>query len=121
MRGPRDHDGSRCLAAAQRRRRLTVSTGASPKRRCRRLHASERRHPDAHGARRETIAVDTTGLWKDTALPAPDFAGGAKRKGGSMDHYLLIESRDPFESNDVSYYYELTKGLVDAGNEVTLL
>jgi sulfur transfer complex TusBCD TusB component (DsrH family) len=38
-----------------------------------------------------------------------------------MDHYLLIESRDPFESNDVSYYYELTKGLVDAGNEVTLL
>src|SRR5271169_1279672 len=38
-----------------------------------------------------------------------------------MHHYLLIESRDPFESNDVSYYYELTKGLVDAGNEVTLL
>ena len=36
-----------------------------------------------------------------------------------MDHYLLIESRDPFESNDVSYYYELTKGLVGAGNEVT--
>ena len=38
-----------------------------------------------------------------------------------MDHYLLIESRDPFESNDVSYFYELTKGLVAAGNEVTLL
>jgi sulfur transfer complex TusBCD TusB component (DsrH family) len=38
-----------------------------------------------------------------------------------MDHYLLIESRDPFESNDVSYYYELSKGLVAAGNEVTLL
>ena len=36
-------------------------------------------------------------------------------------HYLLIESRDPFESNDVQYYYELTKGLVEAGNEVTLL
>ena len=38
-----------------------------------------------------------------------------------MGQYLLIESRDPFESNDVSYYYELTKGLADAGNEVTLL
>ena len=38
-----------------------------------------------------------------------------------MDHYLLIESRDPFESNDVAHYYELSKGLVDAGNEVTLL
>ena len=38
-----------------------------------------------------------------------------------MDHYLLIESRDPFESNDVTHYYELSKGLVDAGNEVTLL
>jgi sulfur relay (sulfurtransferase) complex TusBCD TusD component (DsrE family) len=34
--------------------------------------------------------------------------------------YLLIESRDPFESNDVGYYYELSKGLVEAGNEVTL-
>jgi sulfur transfer complex TusBCD TusB component (DsrH family) len=38
-----------------------------------------------------------------------------------MDHYLLIESRDPFESNDVTHYYELSKGLVDAGNAVTLL
>src|SRR6187549_746847 len=37
-----------------------------------------------------------------------------------MTSYLLIESRDPFESNDVLYYYELSKGLVEAGNEVTL-
>ena len=37
-----------------------------------------------------------------------------------MTHYLLIESRDPFESNDVSYYYQLTKDLADAGNEVTM-
>jgi len=37
-----------------------------------------------------------------------------------MAHYMLIESRDPFESNDVGYYYELTRSLVDAGNEVTL-
>jgi len=37
-----------------------------------------------------------------------------------MNNYLLIESRDPFESNDVGYYYELSKGLVEAGNEVTL-
>lgn len=38
-----------------------------------------------------------------------------------MTEYLLIESRDPFESNDVGYYYELARGLADAGNKVTLL
>jgi hypothetical protein len=38
-----------------------------------------------------------------------------------MAEYLLIESRDPFESNDVSYYYELARGLVEARNQVTLL
>jgi hypothetical protein len=37
-----------------------------------------------------------------------------------MDHYLLIESRDPFESNDVAYFYDLTKGLAHAGNDVTM-
>ena len=37
-----------------------------------------------------------------------------------MAQYLLIESRDPFESNDVGYYYDLARGLVDEGNEVTL-
>jgi hypothetical protein len=37
-----------------------------------------------------------------------------------MAGYLLIESRDPFESNDVGYYYELARGLVEAGNQVTL-
>jgi sulfur relay (sulfurtransferase) complex TusBCD TusD component (DsrE family) len=37
-----------------------------------------------------------------------------------MAGYLLIESRDPFESNDVGYYYGLASGLVEAGNQVTL-
>ena len=37
-----------------------------------------------------------------------------------MSQYLLIESRDPFESNDVGYYYDLAKGLVEGGNQVTL-
>jgi sulfur relay (sulfurtransferase) complex TusBCD TusD component (DsrE family) len=37
-----------------------------------------------------------------------------------MAGYLLIESRDPFESNDVAYYYELARGLAEAGNQVTL-
>ena len=37
-----------------------------------------------------------------------------------MSEYLLIESRDPFESNDVGYYYDLAKGLVEGGNQVTL-
>jgi hypothetical protein len=30
-----------------------------------------------------------------------------------MAEYLLIESRDPFESNDVGYYYDLARGLVE--------
>ncbi len=37
-----------------------------------------------------------------------------------MASYLLIESRDPFAVNDVSYYYELAAGLAKEGNEVTL-
>jgi sulfur relay (sulfurtransferase) complex TusBCD TusD component (DsrE family) len=37
-----------------------------------------------------------------------------------MAEYLLIESRDPFESNDVSYYYELARSLCEGGNQVTL-
>ena len=37
-----------------------------------------------------------------------------------MAQYLLIESRDPFESRDVEYYYELAGGLVKDGNQVTL-
>ena len=37
-----------------------------------------------------------------------------------MAQYLLIESRDPFESNAVGYYYDLAKGLVAGGNQVTL-
>jgi hypothetical protein len=37
-----------------------------------------------------------------------------------MAEYLLIESRDPFESKDVGYYYDLAKGLVEGGNPVTL-
>jgi sulfur relay (sulfurtransferase) complex TusBCD TusD component (DsrE family) len=37
-----------------------------------------------------------------------------------MAQYLLIESRDPFESHDVGYYYDLAKGLVEGGNQVTL-
>src|SRR5215469_9711756 len=38
----------------------------------------------------------------------------------TVKNYLLIESRDPFESNDVGYYYNLSKGLVEDGNEVTV-
>lgn len=37
-----------------------------------------------------------------------------------MAQYLLIESRDPFESNDVGFYYDLAKGLVEGGDQVTL-
>jgi hypothetical protein len=38
-----------------------------------------------------------------------------------MAKYMLIESRDPFDSNDVAFSYELASGLAKAGHEVTLL
>ena len=41
-------------------------------------------------------------------------------EGEGMAQYLLIESRDPFESNEVAYYYELSSTLADVGNDVTL-
>lgn len=37
-----------------------------------------------------------------------------------MAQYLLIESRDCFESRDVDYCYDLAKDLADSGNNVTL-
>jgi sulfur relay (sulfurtransferase) complex TusBCD TusD component (DsrE family) len=46
-------------------------------------------------------------------LPTP-------REEDTQLNYLLIESRDPFECNDVGYYYDLAKGLVEGGNQVTL-
>ncbi len=37
-----------------------------------------------------------------------------------MAKYMLIESRDPFESNDVARNYALAAGLAGAGNDVTV-
>lgn len=37
-----------------------------------------------------------------------------------MAKYLLIESRDPFDSNDVASFYELASGLVQEGDQVTV-
>ena len=37
-----------------------------------------------------------------------------------MASYLLIESRDPFTSNDTSTYAELAISLVEEGNDATL-
>lgn len=37
-----------------------------------------------------------------------------------MADYLLIESRDPFENNDVLYFYELAEILARERNNVTL-
>jgi sulfur relay (sulfurtransferase) complex TusBCD TusD component (DsrE family) len=42
------------------------------------------------------------------------------RKEAAVAQYLLIESRDPFESNEVGYYFDLAHGLVEQGNQVTL-
>ena len=38
-----------------------------------------------------------------------------------MAKYLLIESRDPFESNDVENHYALASSLAKDGDTVTLL
>jgi hypothetical protein len=38
-----------------------------------------------------------------------------------MESYLFIETRDPFESNDVAFIYELAAGLAKAGHTVTVL
>lgn len=38
-----------------------------------------------------------------------------------MNRYLLIESRDPFESNDVAHFGRLASELAAAGNEVTMV
>ena len=37
-----------------------------------------------------------------------------------MAKYLLIESRDPFESNEVTRTYNFAMALAGAGNDVTL-
>jgi sulfur relay (sulfurtransferase) complex TusBCD TusD component (DsrE family) len=37
-----------------------------------------------------------------------------------MPRYLLIESRDPFDSNDTRFCCDLARQLVDAKHEVTL-
>ncbi|HEU5061389.1 MAG TPA: DsrE family protein [Kofleriaceae bacterium] len=37
-----------------------------------------------------------------------------------MANYLLIESRDPWESNDTATWQELATGLAKEGNTVTL-
>lgn len=37
-----------------------------------------------------------------------------------MATYLIIESRDPFASNDTGFCYDLAKRLAQRGNEVTL-
>ena len=37
-----------------------------------------------------------------------------------MAKYLLIESRDPYDSQDVGFCYDLAKDLAKAGNDVTL-
>jgi sulfur relay protein TusB/DsrH len=37
-----------------------------------------------------------------------------------MSRYLLIESRDPFESSDCEHYAELAQGIAERGNETVL-
>ena len=38
-----------------------------------------------------------------------------------MASYMLIESRDPFDSNDVAFSYALARDLAKLGHEVTIV
>ncbi len=38
-----------------------------------------------------------------------------------MAKYLVIESRDPFESSDSNYFSELVQGIAGRGNQTTVL
>jgi len=40
--------------------------------------------------------------------------------GHGMPKYLLVESRDPSETNDVGYFYDLAAALAGEGHAVTL-
>ena len=40
-------------------------------------------------------------------------------KGVAMADYVLVESRDPFEYADTSYFYQVAEDLSKAGNNVT--
>lgn len=37
-----------------------------------------------------------------------------------MGSYLLVETRDPFDSADVGQFYELAEGLAEHGDEVSV-
>jgi hypothetical protein len=37
-----------------------------------------------------------------------------------MSRYLLIESRDPFDSPDTSFVHDLSRSLVEGGHDVTI-
>ena len=37
-----------------------------------------------------------------------------------MSHYLLIESRDPFDSPDTGFVHDLSRKLVEGGHQVTV-
>jgi sulfur relay (sulfurtransferase) complex TusBCD TusD component (DsrE family) len=53
-------------------------------------------------------------------MPLPVAKTTTSKEEFIVAKYLLIESRDPFESNDVGYYYQLARGLAEDGHEVTL-
>src|SRR5439155_22815731 len=45
---------------------------------------------------------------------------GIREGGRAMAKYLVVETRDPFDSNDVDDVYDLATGLADDSNDVTV-
>src|SRR6516165_1674144 len=66
------------------------------------------------------VGVRENGGSNENGWSRPRYPNAHHGLRWAMAEYLLIESRDPFESNDVGYYYDLARGLAEAGNGVTL-
>jgi predicted peroxiredoxin len=95
-----------------------------------------RQRPSPIGREQRVYAVDQPSLasrsgsfWFAGVFSTSGIAGAlcpaverilATKEVPIMAKYLLIESRDPFEANDVGYFYDLASGLAREGNEVTL-
>lgn len=80
----------------------------------------ERPFAERKSALRSTVPLAGKGFAVRTELDLGCGVTDSAPPENDMAHYLMIESRDPFESNDVAYYYDLSHALVAAGNEVTM-
>ncbi len=65
-----------------------------------------------------TIRAPRSWLRQSGRQPGRAARGGTRREVGIMARYLLVESRDPFESRDCEVFTDLAVALAARGNEV---